>query len=76
MDTYEIIVAGQLDRRWEHRFEDLRVTPRSDGTTQIAGPVSDQAALHGVLARVRDLGLTLILVRRCDEQRHPSAAAH
>jgi len=60
---YEIRVQGVLDARWAAWFEDLQIT--SDGTdTVISGPVADQAALHGLLAKVRDLGLVLISVRR------------
>jgi hypothetical protein len=60
---YEIRVNGVLDARWAAWFEDLQIT--SDGTdTVISGPVADQAALHGLLAKVRDLGLVLISVRR------------
>ena len=62
---YEIRVKGILDRRWAAWFEDLEV--RSDGAeTIISGPVADQAALHGLLAKVRDLGLFLISVRQLD----------
>ena len=62
---YEIRVKGILDRRWAAWFEDLQVS--SDGEeTVIAGPVADQAALHGLLTKVRDLGLFLISVRHLD----------
>ena len=62
---YEIRVKGVLDGRWAAWFEDLQVT--SDGQeTLISGPVADQAALHGLLAKVRDLGLFLISVRHLD----------
>jgi hypothetical protein len=62
---YEIRVKGILDVRWSAWFEDLHVS--SDGQeTVICGPVADQAALHGLLAKVRDLGLVLILVRHLD----------
>ena len=62
---YEIRVKGVLDGRWTAWFEDLQVS--SDGVeTVIAGPVADQAALHGLLTKVRDLGLFLISVRHLD----------
>jgi hypothetical protein len=62
---YEIRVEGVLDGRWSAWFEGLQVS--SDGEeTVIAGPVADQAALHGLLTKVRDLGLSLISVRRLD----------
>ena len=60
--TYEIRVEGILDECWA--FDGLQVTSQSDGVTTITGAVVDQAALHGVLAKVRDLGLPLISVRR------------
>ena len=62
---YEIRVKGVLDGRWAAWFEDLQVS--SDGQeTLICGPVADQAALHGLLTKVRDLGLFLISVRHLD----------
>jgi hypothetical protein len=63
---YEIRVDGMLDERWSCWFEGMHVTSEPDGTTLIRGEVVDQAALHGLLARVRDLGLPLIAVRRMD----------
>jgi hypothetical protein len=62
---YEIRVDGVLDGRWADWFDGLQVS--SDGTqTIISGLLADQPALHGVLAKVRDLGLCLISVRRLD----------
>lgn len=62
---YEIRVKGILDKRWTAWFEGLQIT--SDGReTVISGPVADQAALHGLLAKVFDLGLYLISVRHLD----------
>jgi hypothetical protein len=63
---YEIRVRGVLDSRWAAWFEELRLTSDEAGQTTIAGPVADQAALHGLLAKVRDLGLELLSVRRRD----------
>ncbi len=62
---YEIRVEGVLDSRWTAWFEDLQV--KSEGSqTVISGLVADQPALHGLLVKVRDLGLCLICVRRLD----------
>jgi hypothetical protein len=62
---YEIRVDGVLDDRWADWFGGLQVT--SDGTqTVIVSPLADQPALHGLLAKIRDLGLCLISVRRLD----------
>ena len=59
---YEIRLKGHLDARWADRFEGLSFTHASDGTTILAGSVVDQAALYGVLRKVRDLGLPLLSV--------------
>ena len=59
---YEIRLAGHLDQRWGEWFDGLALTHQSDGTTVLHGPVVDQAALHGLLQKVRDLGLPLVSV--------------
>ena len=59
---YEIRLRGHLDTRWTAWFGGLSLTHESDGTTVIHGSVVDQAALHGLLSKVRDLGLPLIAV--------------
>ena len=59
---YEIRVRGHLDARWAAWFDALNLTDGSDGTTTIHGPVVDQAALHGLLQRLRDVGVPLISV--------------
>lgn len=59
--AYQIRIAGQLDSRWADWFEDLTIT-LDGGDSLITGPVVDQAALHGLLKRVRDLGMPLISV--------------
>ena len=66
---YEIRIVGHLDSRWAARFEGMSFTHRSDGTTILHGPVVDQAALHGLLRRVRDLGLPLVSVTRVEPER-------
>ena len=63
-DTYRIRVSGHLDDRWSDRLGGLAIQRRDDGTTELIGPVVDQAALHGVIARIRDLGLPLLAVDR------------
>lgn len=63
---YEIRLTGHLDAHWTAWFDGLTVSHQSDGTTVISGPVADQAALHGLLQRVRDLGLPLVSVDRVD----------
>ena len=62
---YEIRVKGILDERWTAWFEDLQVSGDGEETV-ISGPVADQAALHGLLTKVRDLGLFLVSVRQLD----------
>ena len=59
---YEIRLKGHLDSRWAAWFGGLSLSNESDGTTIIRGPVADQAALHGLLQKVRDLGLPLVSV--------------
>jgi len=59
---YEIRLKGHLDTRWADQFAGLSFTHASDGTTLLAGPVVDQAALYGLLRKVRDLGLPLVSV--------------
>jgi hypothetical protein len=59
---YEIRLKGHLDSRWAAWFDGLGLTNESDGTTTIRGPVADQAALHGLLQKVRDIGLPLVSV--------------
>ncbi|WP_211214850.1 hypothetical protein [Deinococcus aquatilis] len=61
---YEIRLQGHLDQRWATRFLGLSFTHEQDGTTTLSGVVIDQAALHGLLRTVRDLGLPLIAVTR------------
>ena len=66
---YEIRLTGHLSARWADWFDGLTVTQEPGGITVISGQVSDQAALHGILERVRDLGLPLLSVTRTDRHR-------
>jgi hypothetical protein len=70
MHTYEIRVQGHLDQRWSEWFDGLAISYDADGNTVLRGPLVDEAALHGVLNKVRDLALPLLAVSR--EQTHAS----
>ena len=72
--SYEIRVLGHLDPHWSTWFTGLTLTHQDDGTTSLHGVVTDQAELHGLLAKVRDLGATLLSVTP-DDAAHRSAAA-
>ena len=65
-ERYAIRLKGHLDDRWAAWFDGLTLTRDADGTTLLAGPVVDQAALHGLLRRVRDLGLPLLSVSQVE----------
>ena len=62
MQRVEIRVKGQIDEHWSDWFDDLTVTHTNQNETVLTGLVVDQAALHGLLAKVRDLGLPLVSV--------------
>ena len=62
--VYEIRIEGYLPPQWAEWFEGLTITREPDGTTLLTGPVIDQAALYGLLKKVRDTGLTLIAVNQ------------
>jgi hypothetical protein len=61
---YRIRVRGVLGEEWSDWFAGLSISSQSDCETLLTGPVRDQSALHGILARIRDLGLTLLSVKR------------
>jgi hypothetical protein len=63
-DAYELRVAGHLDDRWSEWLGGLAVRRQGDGTTVLAGSIVDQTGLHGVITRIRDLGLPLLSVQR------------
>jgi len=69
-DWYEIRVRGVLPGGWSTWFDGLEVRPDPNGETLLSGPLPDQAALHGVLAKIRDLNLELISVARSDPSAH------
>ena len=64
--TYEIRIKGHLADRWAHWFPGLTITLEDSGDTLLIGPVIDQAALHGLLRKVRDLGMPLLSVNRVE----------
>ena len=66
--VYRLQVAGHLDDHWSPWFGDLTLTHEDDGTTSLTGAVSDQAELHGLLTKIRDLGVTLVSVAVVDPQ--------
>ena len=66
---YEIRIKGHLDDRWANWFEGLTLSREDNGETRLTGPVADQTALHGLLRKVRDLGLPLVSVVRVETKR-------
>ena len=66
LSVYQIKIKGHLDHEWTNWFEGLTITLEEDGDTLLTGPVIDQAALHGLLKKVRDLGMPLISVNRVE----------
>jgi hypothetical protein len=68
-ETYEIQVQGRLGPEWSAWFDGLTVSQQPHGETILTGPVPDQAALHGILIKIRNLGLPLISVRRIEDRR-------
>ena len=66
MNWYEFRVQGHLDQDWSAWFDGLTITYEPDGNTVLRGPLTDEAALHGVLIKVRDLALPLLAVNRIE----------
>jgi hypothetical protein len=71
--AYQIRIKGHLGQQWTDWFEGLTITLEDNGDTLLTGPVADQAALHGLLKKVRDLGVTLLAVNRVEPR--PAGAA-
>jgi hypothetical protein len=67
MQRVEIRVKGQIDQHWSDWFDDLTVTHTDQNETVLTGPIVDQAALHGLLAKLRDLGLPIVSVNLSEE---------
>ena len=61
-EQYRVRILGHLDPAWSDWFDDLAIAQEEDGTTTLTGPLVDQAALYGLLSRLRDLGATLLAV--------------
>ena len=69
---YEIRAKGKLDARWSRWFADLQIVSQPDGECLLTGPVADQAALYGVVSRMRDLGLVLVSLQRVPREKDPN----
>jgi hypothetical protein len=65
---YQIKVKGNLHQRWSDWFDGFAITPQADAATVLTGPVADQAALHGLLGKIRDLGLPLLSIKRLESE--------
>ena len=74
--VYQLRVQGHLDRHRAAWLGALTVSHNDDGTSTLTGPLADQAALHGLLARVRDLGIALISVTPMPPRPHPGRSSH
>lgn len=68
-DIYRITIKGHLDGEWSERFDGLTITLVDTGETILTGPIVDQTALHGVLSKIRDLGLPLLSLTRLAPER-------
>lgn len=64
---YEILIDRTLSENWTSWFAGMEITPEPGGGTKLVGALADQAALYGVLMKIRDLGLALVSIQRCEE---------
>ena len=69
-EVYQIRVKGILDEKWSDWFDGLTITPQANSETLMTGPVVDQAALHGLLNKIRDIGLPLLSLNRVESDNH------
>lgn len=67
-EAYQIKVRGHLDLEWKDWFDGFIISPQANGETILVGNVEDQAALHSLLAKIRDLGLSLLSVNRTESE--------
>jgi hypothetical protein len=67
-DIYQIRVRGLLEEQWSDWFDGFSISPQGDDKTLLTGPVADQAALHGLLSKIRELGLPLLSVERVKKE--------
>jgi hypothetical protein len=74
-EIYQIRLQGRLDPQWAAWFDGLTITVTAHGDTLLTGPVVDQAALHGLLKKVRDLGLPLLAVNRMQPEQNATHGA-
>jgi hypothetical protein len=73
-EIYQIIVSGHLDFKWKDWFDGFDISHQANNETLMVGAVADQAALHGLLAKIRDLGLSLSSVTRLEHQSDPTGS--
>ena len=79
LEVYQIIIKGHLDSEWSEWFEGLTITMADNGATILSSRLADQTALHGVLIKIRDLGLPLLSLTRIDpdlSERFPGHLSH
>lgn len=67
-EFYKILIGGHLQDRWEEWFEGLKIRRNDDGTSTLSGPLSDQAALHGILHKIGNMNLKLLSVRQVESE--------